>query len=205
MAKTTESDNDIVHRLRNHIQIVGGLLRLHADHVEEAKAWDLLRKLRTRLAALEETSFLTVERPHEPAAMRPVVEAITNAVGRIYGDQSRRRCVIDGGDFRLDAVELAVAGQIFAEYLSTIYSRRSSRDVTTDVVATIAHDVNGVVTIAVRDLISDPGRDAAPVDPLTSKIVFALVDSIGGDARFDGASAFDASLTFKARVEPAAR
>src|SRR5579863_7219228 len=61
MAKTTESDNDIVHRLRNHIQIVGGLLRLHADHVEEAKAWDLLRKLRTRLAALEETSFLTVE------------------------------------------------------------------------------------------------------------------------------------------------
>ena len=204
MAKTTESDNDIIHRLRNHIQIIGGLLRLHADHVDEAKAMELLRKLRTRLTALEETSFLTVERPNEPAAVRPVIEAISHAVGRIYHDRSKHRCVVEGGNFRMNAAELAVAGQIFAECLSTIYSRRSLRDVATDVVTTIGHAVDGVVSMSVRDLNFAPGEEAEAVDPLTSKMMSALVGSIGGQAQFDGASVFDAHLIFKARVTPIA-
>jgi len=204
MMKTTETDNDIVHRLRNHIQIVGALLRLHIDHVEEAKALELLRKLRTRLAALEETSFLTVERPHEPAAVRPVIEAIAIAVNRIYDDRSRHRCVVAGDDFRLNAAELAVLGQIFAEYLSTIYSRRALRDVATDVVATIDRTADGVVSMSVRDLNFAPGEDAEPVDPLTSKMMSALVASTGGEAQFDGAFVFDARLVFQARAEPIA-
>jgi two-component sensor histidine kinase len=204
MAKTPETDNDIIHRLRNHIQIVGGLLRLHDDYVEEEKALELLRKLRTRLAALEETSFLTVERPHEAAAVRPVIEAMASAVGRIYDDRSRHRCVVDRGDFRLDAIELAVVGQIFAEFLSTIYSRRSLRDVATDVVTTIEHGADGLVTMSVRDLNFTPGQEAEPVDPLTSKMISALVDSIGGEAQFDEARVFDARFAFKARVEPVA-
>ena len=204
MAKTTETDNDIVHRLRNHIQIVGALLRLHADRVEEGKALDLLRKLRARLAALEETSFLTVARPHDPAAVRPVIEAIASAIGRIYDDRSRHRCVVEGGDFRLDVVELAAAGQIFAEYLSNIYSRRSLRDVATDVVVTIGHDAAGVVSMSVRDLNFVAGQEAEPVDPLTARMMSALLGGIAGEAQFDQASVFNASLTFKARMAPSA-
>ena len=202
MAKATETDNDIVHRLRNHIQIVGGLLRLHVDHIEEVKALALLRKLRTRLAALEETSFLTVERPHEPAVVRPVIESIATAVGKIYDDRSRHRCIVEGGDFRLHAVELAIAGQIFAEYLSTIYSRRSMRDVATDVVATLRRDAAGLVSMSVRDLNFAAGEDVETVDPLSSKIISALLASLGGEAQFDGAFVFDARLAFKARLEP---
>ncbi len=202
MAENTESDNGVVHRLRNHIQIVGGLLRLHADHVEEAKALDLFRKLRTRLAVLEATSFLVIERPHQPAAVRPMVESIAIAVGRIYDEQNRHRCAIDGGDFRLDAVALAVAGQIFAEYLSTMHSRRSLRGVPTDIVAAIDFDAEGVVTLSVRDRNFVSGGRAEAVDPLTAKMVSALAGSIGGEAQFDGDAVFDARLTFKARVEP---
>jgi hypothetical protein len=44
-----------------------------------------------------------------------------------------------------------------------------------------------------------------PVDPLSSKIIFALLASLGGEAQFDAPSVFDARLTFKARVEPAVK
>jgi hypothetical protein len=136
--------------------------------------------------------------------VRPVIEAIAIAVHRIYDDRSRHRCVVAGGDFRLNAAELAVLGQIFAEYLSTIYSRRALRDVATDVVATIDRTADGLVSMSVRDLNFITGEDSEPVDPLTSKMMSALVASTGGEAQFDGAFVFDARLVFKARAEPIA-
>jgi hypothetical protein len=137
--------------------------------------------------------------------VRPVIEAIASAIARIYDDRSRHRCVVAGDDFRLDAVELAVVGQIFAEYLSTIYSRRSLRDVATDVVATIGQDAAGVVSMSVRDLNFVAEREAEePVDRLTARMMSALLGGIAGDAQFDDASVFNARLTFKARVAPTA-
>lgn len=202
MANPTEGDPDFVHRVRNHIQNLASLLHLHAGHVDETNARDLHRKMRARLATMAQISLLTVERPHEPAAAAPLIEAVANAIGRIYDGLENDGCVLDIDDFALSALDLAVVGQIFGEYLSNIYSRAASRHGRTAVVVRITRAADGAVSMSVRDERYAAGQNAEPVDPLTARITSGLVAALGGEAQFDGDAIFDARLTFKERDLP---
>ena len=186
-------------RFRSHFQIVISLLSLHAQYEESASRPDFLKKLRMRMALMAETFPLAIAAPEQKASPGEPLEALAKIVAGVYEPRNAWECELAVGDIAIDPPTLATLGQIFAEFLSNLYSRPLPANAPNRIVAKVSADAAGRIALSVRDANFTPDGPVEPVDLLTSRIILELARSLGGEARFDGRYIYDARLIFPKR------
>jgi two-component sensor histidine kinase len=175
---------------RGHMQRAISLLNLHIQYQESANDPDFLKKLRMRMELLAEA--LAIQASEQKATMAETFAAIEGIVARIYDPEGRNDCAYTLDDRSIDQPTLATLGQIFAEFLSNIYSRAAPGSHSCRVEATFSVDA-GQGRLRVR---AAAGAPTKPLDQLTSRVIGELARSLDGAARFDGPNIHDAELTF---------
>ena len=184
-----------VQRFRGHMQRVVSLLNLHIEYQESAKIPDFVKKLRMRIELMADASPLTFDVAEQKATMSDTLKAIENIVSRAYDPEKRNVVDYHIGDLQINQSALATLSQIFAEFLSNIYSRVTPEN-TCQVGVKIFADAAGRITLSVQDASSPPDAATGPLDLLTSRVISELTRSLDGEARFDGEDIFNARLTF---------
>jgi two-component sensor histidine kinase len=175
---------------RGHMQRAISLLNLHIQYQENANDPDFLKKLRMRMELLAEAVPRASERQTTMAETFAAAEGI---IARIYDPDGRHTCIYTLDDRSVDQSTLATLGQIFAEFLSNIYSRATPENAPRQVEAKFSVDA-GQGSLRVRDAAA---ASTEPLDQLTVRVIGELARSLDGAARFDGANIHDAELTFR--------
>ena len=178
---------------RGHMQRAISLLNLHIQYQESANDPDFLKKLRMRMELLAEA--LAIQASEQKATMAETFAAVEAIVARIYDPEGRNDCAYALDDRAIDQPTLATLGQIFAEFLSNIYSRATSENPPCRVEVKFSADA-GQARLWVRDAALAPAAPPKPLDQLTSRVIGELARSLAGAARFDGPHIHDAELTF---------
>ena len=180
---------------RGHMQRAISLLNLHIQYQEGANDPDFLKKLRMRMELLAEALPLAMRASDREATIAETFAAAEQIVARIYDPEARNACEYFIEARSIDQPVLAPLGQIFAEFLSNIYSRAAPDSPPRRVAATF-RAVGGRAVLSVRDALPASVAQARPLDQLTSRVISELARSLGGEARFDGESIGEAELTF---------
>jgi two-component sensor histidine kinase len=188
-------------QFRSHMQRVVSLLNLHIQYQDGAAIPDFVRKLRMRIELMAEALPLAVG-ASEQKGTRETLEALEDIVARIYDPDRRNACRYDIDDLPIDLPTLATMGQIFAEFLSDIYSRPLPGNAPNRVIVRLLAETTGRITLHVRDTGFTPDAPTQPLDLLTSRVISELARSLDGDAKFDGVDVYDAQLNFPAAPPP---
>jgi two-component sensor histidine kinase len=175
---------------RGHMQRAISLLNLHIQYQENANDPDFLKKLRMRMELLAEALPRASERQTTMAETFAAAEGI---IARIYDPDGRNTCIYTLDDRSVDQPTLATLGQIFAEFLSNIYSRATPENAPRRVEVKFSVDA-GQGRLWVRDAAA---ASTEPLDQLTARVIGELARSLDGAARFDGSNIHDAELTFR--------
>jgi two-component sensor histidine kinase len=181
---------------RGHMQRAISLLNLHIQYQEGASNPDFLKKLRMRMELMAEALPLALEGSEREATMAETFAAVEQIVSRIYDPDGGNACDYALGGRSVDQPVLATLGQIFAEFLSNIYSRATPGSPSLRVEVTFSADAASEGRLRVRDAAVGLGAQTEPLDQLTSRVIGELARSLDGAARFDGPSIHDAELTF---------
>jgi two-component sensor histidine kinase len=185
-----------VQQFRSHMQRVVSLINLHIQYEDSATIPDFVRKLRLRVELMAEAFPLAVGVSEQKSTIGETFEALENIVARVYDAEGRNSCRYAIGDLAINSQTLATLGQIFAEFLSNIYSRPLPANAPHRVEARLAADGGGQIVLTVRDAAFSPAAPTGPVELLTSRVIFELARSLNGYAQFDGANVYDARLAF---------
>jgi two-component sensor histidine kinase len=180
---------------RGHMQRAISLLNLHIQHQESANSPDFLKKLRMRMELLAEALPLAVQASEPNATMAGTFAAVERIVARIYDPEGRNDCGYALDDRSIDRPTLATLGQLFAEFLSNIYSRVTPENAPCRVEVKFSAEA-GQARLWVREKAVAPVAQTEPLDQLTSRVIGELARSLDGAARFDGPDICDAELTF---------
>jgi two-component sensor histidine kinase len=180
---------------RGHMQRAISLLNLHIQYQESANDPDFLKKLRMRMELMAEALPLTMEASERQATMAETFATVEQIVARIYDPEGRNDCDYALDDQPVDPPVLATLGQIFAEFLSNIYSRAMPQSSPCRVEVKFSAAA-GQARLWVRDAAGAPAAPTKPLDQLTSRVIGELARSLEGAARFDGQNIHDAELTF---------
>jgi two-component sensor histidine kinase len=181
---------------RGHMQRAISLLNLHIQYQESASNPDFLKKLRMRMELMADALPLAMEASERKATMAETFATVEQIVSRVYDPEGRNACDYALEDRPLDPPVLATLGQIFAEFLSNIYSRATPESPMCRVEVKFSGDAAGQGRLWVRDAAFAPDAQTAPLDQLTSRVIAELARSLEGAARFDGRNIQDAELTF---------
>jgi two-component sensor histidine kinase len=180
---------------RGHMQRAISLLNLHIQYQESANDPDFLKKLRMRMELLADALPLAMQASERGATMAETFAVVEQIAARIYDPEGRNDCAYALDDRSIDQPTLATLGQIFAEFLTNIYSRAAPESHSCRVEATFSVDA-GQGRLSVRATAVAPAAPAKPLDQLTSRVIGELARSLDGAARFDGPDIHDAELTF---------
>lgn len=181
---------------RSQMQRVVSLLNLHIQYQDSANIPDFVKKLRMRIELMAEGFPLALGMPEQKATIGETIAAIENTVSRVYDPDGRNSIDYAIGDLLIDQPTLATLGQIFAEFLSNLYSRMPPGNAPNRAAVRLLADPAGRVTLTVRDVGSQRSAQPEPVDLLTSRVIVELARSLGGEAHFDGENIYDARLSF---------
>lgn len=181
---------------RSHLQRVVSLLNLHIQFQESANNPDFVKKLQMRIELMAQGLPLAIGAPGQDATIAETFEAIEKIVARIYDPEGRNACDYSIGDLPIDRPTLATLSEIFAEFLSNIYSRAAPTNASRRASVLLSADKAGQAYLSVSDDNIAPEARAEPLDQLTSRVVSELARSLGGEARFEGRNIGDARLTF---------
>jgi two-component sensor histidine kinase len=184
---------------RSHMQRVVSLLNLHIQYQESASDPDFLKKLRMRMELMAEALPLAMEASERQATMAETFATVEQIVSRVYDPEGRNACDYALDDRSIDQPTLVTLGQIFAEFLSNIYSRATPESPPCRVEVKFSADA-GQARLWVRDAAVAPAAPTKPLDQLTSRVIGELARSLDGAARFDGPSIRDAELTFPSAI-----
>jgi two-component sensor histidine kinase len=181
---------------RGHMQRAISLLNLHIQYQESANDPDFLKKLRMRMELMAEALPLATQASEREPTMAETFAAVEQIVSRIYDPDGRNACEYAIDDRWVDRPILATLGQLFAEFLSNIYSRATSGSPPRRVAATFYRDAGGRAVLSVRDASPVVIVQRGALDQLTTRVISELARSLDGQARFDGDSIGDAELSF---------
>jgi two-component sensor histidine kinase len=187
---------------RSHMQRVVSLLNLHIQYQDSANIPDFVRKLRMRIELMAEGFPLAVEMPEREAPIAEAIEAVANIVSRVYDPDGSYSVDYAIDDLSIDPATLATLGQIFAEFLSNLYSRTPPGGAPNRATVKLLAGPASRVTLTVRDVGSRRSAQPEPVDLLTSRVIVELAKSLGGEARFNGDDIYDARLSFPMAAPP---
>jgi two-component sensor histidine kinase len=178
---------------RGHMQRAISLLNLHIQYQENANDPDFLKKLRMRMELLAAALPLAAQASERTTTMAETFAAVEQIVARIYDPDGRNTCIYALDGRSIDQPTLATLGQIFAEFLSNIYSRSTPENAPRRVEAAFSVDA-GEGRLRVRDAAA---ASTGPLDQLTARVIGELARSLDGAARFDGSNIHDAEVTFR--------
>jgi two-component sensor histidine kinase len=177
---------------RSHMQRVISLLNLHIQYQDSARIPDFVKKLRMRLELMAES----LPGASEPkATIGETFDAIERIVSRIYDPDEKNSCDYVIADLPLDPPTLATLGQIFAEFLSNLYSRAAPGSAPCRVAVKLVGSSDWAI-LSVFDGESASGVEADPLDLLTARVIGELARSLEAEAFFDGENIRDAWLSF---------
>jgi two-component sensor histidine kinase len=183
---------------RGHMQRAISLLNLHLQYQENANDPAFLKKLRMRMELLAEALPLAARASERMTTMAETFAAAEGIIARIYDPDGRNTCIYTLDDRSVDQPTLATLGQIFAEFLSNIYSRATPENAPRRVEVKFSADA-GQGRLRVRDAAA---ASTEPLDQLTVRVIGELARSLDGAARFDGSNIHDAELTFRSPASP---
>jgi two-component sensor histidine kinase len=180
---------------RSHMQRVISLLNLHIQYQDSARILDFVKKLRMRIELMAESLPLAVGASEPKATIGETFEAIEGIVSRIYDPDEKNSCDYVIADLSIDPPTLATLSQIFAEFLSNIYSRAASGGAPCRVAVKLVGSSDWAI-LSVFDGEVASGVDAEPLDLLTARVIGELARSLEAEAFFDRENIRDAWLSF---------